>query len=303
LIVAFTLNLPFAVCYPVTRFARRRLRTHPDAAQGDQAAYFEHQYSDTNQRYHAHMRDLDLNGKVVLDIGSGLGGRALGWLDLGAAHVTNVDINRQELEAGEAILRSRYPDRASRICYRHPDDMANVEGADAAILFDAFEHLVEPDVMLRQVHGWLRPGGMLWVGSIGWYNYIASHCTGSHIPIPWCQVLFSETAIIKTIRTLLRSPDYMATVWERMEGVGRWDSVTTLRDRPGEPLNMLSLRQIRRVMRSSPFELSQFRVYGFSGKANRVAPVLAPLARVPVLQELFHSYYSALLIKSPRAIS
>lgn len=301
--MAFTLNLPYAVCYPVTRLARRRLRMHPAAAQDDQAIYFAQQYSDTSQRYHTHMRDLDLTGKVVLDIGSGLGGRALGWLDLGAAHVTNVDINRQELEAGEAILRQRYPDRASRVRYRHPNDMADVKDVDVAILFDAFEHLVEPEVLLQQVHGWLRPGGMLWVGSIGWYNYIASHCTGWHIPIPWCQVLFSETAIIKTIRTLLRSPEYTATVWERMEGLGRWDSVTTLRDRPGEPLNMLSLRQIRRVMKASPFQLRQFRVYPFSGKANRLAPVLSPLARVPVLQELFHSYYSALLMKSPHAAS
>jgi len=301
--MAFTLNLPYTVCYPVTRFARRRLRTHPGTVQEDQAAYFEQQYRDTNERYHAHMRDLDLAGQVVLDIGSGLGGRSLGWLDLGAARVTNVDINRQELAAGAAILNERYPERASRIRYRHPDDMVDGEGADAAILFDAFEHLVEPDVVLRQVHRWLRPGGMLWVGSIGWYNYIASHCTGSHIPIPWCQVLFSETAIIRTIRSLLRSPDYTANVWERMEGLGRWDSVTTLRDRPGEPLNMLSLRRIRRVMRTSPFELNQFRVYGFSGKANPLAPVLSPLARVPVLQEFFHSYYSALLIKPPHAAS
>ncbi|HEU4687604.1 MAG TPA: class I SAM-dependent methyltransferase [Vicinamibacterales bacterium] len=294
--MAFTLNLPYTVCYPVTRLARRRLRT-PATALEDQAVYFEEQYSDTNQRYYIHMRDLDLAGKRVLDIGSGLGGRALGWLDLGATHVTNVDINRQELEAGQAILHERYPNRASQIRYRHPDDMADVNDADVAILFDAFEHLVEPDVVLRQVHGWLRPGGMLWVGSIGWYNYLASHCTGWHIPIPWCQVLFSETAIIRTIRTLLRSPGYTATVWERMEGLGRWDSVTTLRDRPGEPLNMLSLRKIRRVMRASPFQLREFRVYGFSGKANPLAPVLSPLAKVPVLQELFHSYYSALLVK------
>ena len=301
--MAFTLNLPYSVCYPVTQFARRRLRTRPGGAQEEQAVYFEQQYHDTHQRYRLHMRDLDLAGKTVLDVGSGLGGRALGWLDLGATHVTNIDINRQELEAGRAIVLDRYPERASRVVNRHPDDMTGEKDADVAILFDAFEHLVEPDALLRRVYGWLRPGGILWVGSIGWYNYLASHCTSAHIPIPWCQVLFSETAMIKTIRTLLRSPGYTATVWERMEGLGRWDSVTTLRDRPGEPLNMLSLRQIRRVMKASPFELRQFRVYGFSGKAHSLAPLLSPLAKLPVLQELFHSYYTALLLKSPGALT
>ncbi len=294
--MAFTLNLPYTVCYPVTQFARR-LRSQPGTAQDDQASYFEQQYRDTNLRYQTHMHDLDVSGKIVLDVGSGLGGRALGWLDLGARHVTNIDINRQELAVGEAILHERYADRSSQVVYRHPDDMTGVSNGDVAILFDSFEHLVDPGALLQQVHGWLRPGGVLWVGSIGWYNYFASHCTSAHIPIPWCQVLFSETAIIKTIRTLLRSPGYTATVWERMEGLGRWDSVTTLRDRPGEPLNMLSLRKIRRVMKASPFEVRQFRVYGFSGKGNRLAPLLSPLAKVPVLQELMHSYYSALLMK------
>jgi hypothetical protein len=126
---------------------------------------------------------------------------------------------------------------------------------------------------------------------------MASHCTGAHIPIPWCQVLFSETAIIKTIRRLLRSPGYLPNAWERREGLGRWDNVTTLKDRPGEPLNMLSLRQIRRVLRDSSFELLQFRVFGFSGRANKLARLVSPLSSVPLLRELLHSYYTALLLK------
>ena len=295
--MAFTLNLPYSVCYPVTQLARRRLSADTSGMQQDQAAYFEHQYRDTDQRYHMHMSDLELSGRAVIDVGCGLGGRALGWLDLGASHVTNVDINRQELQAGETILCSQYADRAPRVSYRHPDEMTAANSADVAILFDSFEHLVDPGALLRQVHGWLRPGGVLWVGSIGWYNYIASHCTGNHIPIPWCQVLFSETAILKTIRTLLRSPGYTPNVWERMEGLGRWDAVTTLRDRPGEPLNMLSLRQIRRVMRASPFDVQRFRVHGFTGRTNPLARVVAPLTQLPILEEFLHSYYSAILVK------
>ena len=179
--MAFTLNLPYTVCYPVTQFARR-LRSQPGTAQDDQASYFEQQYRDTNLRYQTHMHDLDVSGKIVLDVGSGLGGRALGWLDLGARHVTNIDINRQELAVGEAILHERYADRSSQVVYRHPDDMTGVSNGDVAILFDSFEHLVDPGALLQQVHGWLRPGGVLWVGSIGWYNYFASHCTERAYP-------------------------------------------------------------------------------------------------------------------------
>jgi hypothetical protein len=127
---------------------------------------------------------------------------------------------------------------------------------------------------------------------------MASHCVGTHIPIPWCQVIFSEKAIIKTIRTLLHSPGYVPNVWERLEGLDRWDHVTTLRDRSGEPLNMLSLRQIRRILKQSPFDEKEFRVEGFGGKSNPLARFASPLAKVPVLDELMHSYYTVLLVKN-----
>ncbi|MGO9598648.1 MAG: class I SAM-dependent methyltransferase [Isosphaeraceae bacterium] len=267
--------------------------------ENDQAAYFEWQYADTNRRIADHMGGLDFRGKTVLDIGSGLGGRALAWLERGALRVVNVDINRQELRAGRAILDENYSGWSDQIDFLHPDELGDSSIGDLAILFDCFEHLTDPATILKRVYNWLRPGSLVWIGSMGWYNYMASHCM-AHISIPWCQVLFSETAILKTIRTLIRSPGYVPNVWERMEGLGRWDGIVTLRDRPGEPLNMLSLRRIRRVLRDSPFELVQFRVLGFGGKTNRLAVLASPLAQVPVLQEVFHSYYTALLAKPER---
>jgi len=242
------------------------------------------------------MEGLDFNGKTVLDVGSGLGGRSLGWLDLGAVKVVNVDINRQELEVGKAILTEHYHDRANQIDFWHPNEMAGLPPADMAVLFDCFEHLIDPQGVLEQVYRWLRPGGLLWIGSIGWYNYMASHCMGT-IPIPWSQVVFSEKAIIKTIRRVLHSANYQPNVWERMEGLDRWDYITTLRDRPGEPLNMLSLRKIRKVLRQSPFKTLKFSVFGFSGNKRGLARLASPLARLPILNELFHSYYTALLVK------
>lgn len=292
-----SLNLPYPVCYLLTRVARR-LRSSQATAEGDQRGYFLSQYSNTHSRYVQHMSRLDLAGRRVLDVGCGLGGRALAWLDLGAEHVINVDINRQELAAGEKLLAEFDPQRSACVTFCHPDDLADeAPVADVAILFDCFEHLADPGDVLRQLDGWLRPGALTWIGSIGWYNYTASHCINSHIPIPWCQLLFSEKAILKTIRRLLHSRGYQPNMWERIEGLDRWDSVTTLRDRPGEPLNMLSLRDVRRLLEQSPFELQQFRTFGFGGKRHKLARLAAPLAGAPLLCEVFHSYYTALLAK------
>ena len=77
-----SMNLPFSICYPVTRLARR-FRRSPIAKESDQTHYFEWQHADTGQRHVDHMEGLRIQGKTVLDIGSGLGGRAWDSLSLG----------------------------------------------------------------------------------------------------------------------------------------------------------------------------------------------------------------------------
>lgn len=295
--MALSLNLPFSVCYPLVKFARKLKLEQRASVDQDQDAYFQHQYASTHRLRDAFMEGLDLRGRTILDIGCGLGGRALAWLDAGATRVINIDINRQELARGKQILAEHYGAKAHLVEYRHPDEVLPSETGDIAIMFDCFEHLMEPAAVLKQTYHMLRPGGIVWIGSIGWYNYLASHCVGGHIPIPWCQLLFSEHAIIQTIRTIVRSPGYVPNLWERLEGIDRWDNVKTLKDRPGEPLNMLSLRQVRSILRQSDFTVREFRVFGFGGRRNRWTSFAAPLAKVPLLDELMHSYYAATLVK------
>lgn len=292
-----SLQLPYAVCYPITCLARKRAvsRLRPPARL-DQSAYFEQQYRSSERLCRRYMANFPLSGKVVLDVGSGLGGRAPFWIEQGAEQVFCIDINRQELDAGKVILAKRFPNFAEKIIFCHPDQLTSKGIADVAIMFDTFEHLVDPAAVLLQVAGWLKNNGKVWIGSIGWYNYMASHCLG-HIPIPWCQLLFSEKAIIRTIRTVIHRSDYVLNVWEQLEGRNRWDNVRRLKDRPGEPLNQLSLRGIRRVLRRSSFDVEEFRVHALSGSTHAFARPASWLSRIPVLREIFHSYYTAVLVK------
>jgi SAM-dependent methyltransferase len=290
-----SLNLPEWVCYRVARRVRRSARPKPNRS-FDQAEYFDHQYLTTQLMKERFFADLRVAGKVVLDLGSGLGGRAPFWMEQGASRVLCVDINRQELQTGRGILAGKFPQFSDRIEFSHPDDLTETSFADIAVLVDVFEHLVNPLEVLSRTHQWLRPGGQVWSGSVGWYNYMASHVS-THIPIPWCQVFFSERAIIRTIRRTIHEPDYVANYWEQTEGLSRWDNVQTLKDRPGEPLNMLSLRQVRQLLSKSPFELTRFEVFGFSGKTNPLARSASFLSKIPVAREICHSYYTIQLTK------
>jgi hypothetical protein len=162
------------------------------------------------------------------------------------------------------------------------------------LLVDCFEHFAAPEVPLAQLHALLRPGGLAWIGSIGWFHHTASHCN-RYVPIPWCQAIFSERAIIRVIKDFQHSPDFAPTPWDDIDGVDRWDKVTTLKDRPGEPLNMLNLRQIRWILEESAFEVLEFKTWPFSGQRSRIARLLGPLSQLAVTREFFHSYYTATL--------
>jgi SAM-dependent methyltransferase len=288
-----SLSLPATVCYPAAVLARKLRKTGLSETDIDQGKYFEVQYETTDRFVQRLLGSFPLQG-TLLDLGCGLGGRTPYWLEHGVDRCINLDINKQELDFGKAYLAEHYPQFADRAEWCTPEEV-RIE-ADGAILFDTFEHLADPVAVLDQLEAWLKPGALVWIGSIGWYQHEASHL-GGVIPIPWCQVLFSEKALIKTVRRIMRRPDYRPTVWDLMEGIDRWDRVETLRNRPGEPLNLLSLRLCRQAMTRSKLRLVRFDVHGFGGRTNRLARSFAFLAKVPIAQELFHSYYTAVLQK------
>jgi SAM-dependent methyltransferase len=257
--------------------------------------YFRYQYESSRRMATRFMSGLRFHG-TVLDIGCGLGGRIPYWLEQGADRVIGIDINEAELRCGATLLANEVPECAGRAVFTRPNDLPNEAIADVAVLCDTFEHLTNPAALLAQSARWLQPCGVMWIGSIGWGHYAASHCL-RHIPIPWCQLLFSESAIIRTIQTLIRRPDYRPNLWEQQEGITRWDCVRTLKDRPGEPLNELSLRAVRRVLGAAPqFDVEAFTVHGL-GRG------LSGLACIPLLREVFHSYYTARLRRRPDVIA
>ncbi|MEO8724931.1 MAG: class I SAM-dependent methyltransferase [Acidobacteriaceae bacterium] len=287
----FTLGLPYPACIAATRLARKLHPTPQPPSRVDQKNYYLLQYRSSDRLLKRFASGIDLRDKVVLDLGSGLGGRAPWFIEQGASSVFCVDINRQELAEGNRIRRQLFPQFSERIHYLHPSEIEQEQFADAVFLVDSFEHLRDPAAVLRQAYNWLRQQGVLWIGSVGWYNFIASHVL-SVIPIPWCQLIFSERAIIRTMSAILHDADYAPTVWDRIDGLDRWDQVQTLKDRPGEPLNMLSLRQAKAAVRSSNFEIVEFGTHGVSAEKSKLLNRLNALTALPVLDELLHKYYT-----------
>lgn len=296
----YSLNLPSPVCLSLARLARALRGGSPAPATQSSADYIDYQYRSSDAMRRHFMRGLNFQDRVVADVGSGLGGRAPYFVEAGARRVYCIDVNREELATGSRIVAERFSEAARRIEFLHPNELQLRDSIDVALLVDSFEHLVDPAAVLEQVYAWLRPGGVLWIGSFGWYHHRASHCL-EHIPIPWCQLFFSEKAILDTIRAIIHTRGYQPNLWERLEGLHRWDKIETLRDRPGEPLNMLSLHGVRQVLRSSRFDWQSFQIHGLLCRRPALAPLFGVAARLPLINEVFHSYYTAVLTKPSQA--
>lgn len=100
-------------------------------------------------------------GSAVLDLGCGSGDPA--DVEIARAHaVTGVDISQAQIE----LARRNVP--SGTFIHGDAGSVAFPAGSfDAVVSFYALEHLPreEHGPLLRRIHGWLRPGGWLLIGT------------------------------------------------------------------------------------------------------------------------------------------
>jgi 2-polyprenyl-3-methyl-5-hydroxy-6-metoxy-1,4-benzoquinol methylase len=292
------------VCYELAVRIRRR-----QAAQGgatgmrhsDPGDYWQWQF-DSSAAYFAKCFDLmaQLPGKTILDIGCGLGGRTGYIARAGARRVVGVDINQEEIGSAQR-LAAAHLDADSRarlqfIAVREQDPLRSGP-YDIVLLIDSLEHVKDPVAMLDLAYSMLRPGGVCYFTTVGWYNHMASHLTGI-IPIPFATVFFSDQQILDAVRRIVDDPSYQPTMWDSDPPSARWKGIDNLSDRPGEYLNKITLHGLRRAMRRSRFQGGQLRAAGFTFKRLWPLQVFNVLAKVPLIQEMYHSGCFGRLVKS-----
>ncbi len=100
-----------------------------------------------------------LTGNRVLDIGCGIGGLDQVLIELGAAHVTAVDIVAPMI----ALARKRIVDPRIAFEVIAPEQKLPFADAGFDIVFtkDAWLHVVDKPALLHEVHRVLKPGGQL----------------------------------------------------------------------------------------------------------------------------------------------
>jgi SAM-dependent methyltransferase len=237
--------------------------------------------------------DLDLRGKDVVEIGCGLGGRTAHIATLQPKSVLGVDINREEIEEARRLSRELHPELSGVLDFRcvGEDESLGTEFCDVVILIDAIEHVVSPVSIVRHAYSYLRPGGVLYFSSFGWFSARGSH-TGL---FPFVNVFFSDESILRAIRWKVSQPWYRTTRFDSDPPVRRWEWLYDLSDRPGEHLNKITIAEVRRLLRNSKFSRTSLWLRGFGrGFVRRVTDMLV---KVPVIREVAHGYFVAVCQK------
>ncbi len=217
----------------------------------------------------------DLDGKKVLDVGCGLGGKTVAYRERGAGAVFGADI----LEANAAASRdfaveSGVDDRTAFLV----GDAALLpfgDGSfDTVVANDAMEHFSRPAEALDEIRRVTRRGGAIWIFFTPHFSPLGSHLY-DYIYTPWCHLVFTRRAIEGAIGDVLR---------ERMTGQS-WDEIEKRR---------------LEIMRSYDEDLNHMSIRRFLGIVGRIPSLavtmlelrpakfrkLAPLTRVPIVREL-----------------
>jgi 2-polyprenyl-3-methyl-5-hydroxy-6-metoxy-1,4-benzoquinol methylase len=245
------------------------------------ADYFQWQM-ETSPTLFSQLPNLDLRDQRVLEIGCGLGGRSCWLAANGPSEVVAIDVNGPEIELARELAGAHCPEIQNLTFVQTQEDAkSNVGEFDVVLLIDSLEHVVSPLKVLKLAYSYARPGARVYFTTCGWF-----HHAGSHTGIPFVNLFFSDETILNVIRWQVSQPYYTPSMWDSDPPIARWEGIYDLRDRPGEYLNKVTIRQMNKLVRYSNFASAKLHILGFRNAKLRW---LNPLSLVPWIQEVFHS--------------
>lgn len=218
---------------------------------------------------------LEVQGKVVLEVGVGFGALQLEMLRRGAAKTIALDVDEHLLER----VRERTDGDARVELVHAPIERSGIadDSVDVVVSDATLEHLTDVPAAVAEIRRMLRRGGFVFARwGPTWFHFNGPHLI-TYLHVPWAHLLFPK----RTIRAVL----------ERYRREGRFARASIdARIEDFEGMNRLSVRGYREAFERSGLEVLQF---------DNVSPRRwkQALCRLPVLGDLLAGSLVAVLRK------
>jgi ubiquinone/menaquinone biosynthesis C-methylase UbiE len=220
-----------------------------------------------------------LEGKRVLDIGCGLGGKSVAYAEAGAK-VTGVDLN--QTHAAGALDYAIKRVAPIEVVTGDAADLPFLEGSfDLVVANDSMEHFSKPASALGECARVVRAGGLVFLFFTPWGSPLASHLY-DHIHTPWCHLLYSDRMLEQLLELSLR----------RLGDQDPAGEAVRMTEEYRDSNNRIDVASYRRILAGVPSLETVFEEL----KPPRFR-FLAPLTSIPRLGELFTGTVTAFLRK------
>jgi SAM-dependent methyltransferase len=226
-------------------------------------------------------------GKRVLDFGSSIGCGAFDALERGAREVVGIEIDENLLAFARHRLACDYPQHSGALHFTS-DPLESLAGEpfDQILSKDVFEHVQSEGgvaKVLRDMHAWLKPGGLAYLG----WGPLYYSARGDHglskallpfgkLHVPWAHLMVPEALLIAR--------------YNRAHG----EHYTSVSD---FGLNQLPYAEYERAVHESPLQVVSYRVNVTDHPARR--PVAAAMRFLPGLRNYLTSTIYCVLRRRP----
>ncbi len=224
-------------------------------------------------------------GKNVLDVGCGAGGKSLYYLKMGAKQVTGVDIvPAYERESMKLAAKLGYSRNFNFICMSAEELPFPNNTFDTIIMNDAMEHVSEPEAVLAEMLRLIHPDGHIFINFPPYGHPFGAHMSDV-INIPWAHFIFSEKALIGAYRELTETlPDGKERVKLRIS-TDRYGT-----DHIGY-INRMTVSRFRRILKEMQIKPQYYREVP-------LRRFLSPLIKIAVIKEAFIKMVVCVIIKT-----
>lgn len=213
-------------------------------------------------------------GKTVLDIGCGAGGKTLYYASLGVTKIYGMDVvERYEAEAKKLAKETKNEDKFTFLLGDAAKTKFSDNSFDTIIMNDAMEHVDNPEGVLLECYRILKKGGRLYINFPPYNHPFGAHLSDV-IAIPWVHLFFSDKTLIKVYKDLVKDkPDGNDRVSFRIS-----------KDKAGKEyfsyINHMTIKRFKGLLKGSKFNC-------FYYNEVPLRAFLKPVARLPLLKEFF----------------